>query len=102
MTSNQFALGLGKGAEIEQAQEESTAKRKVLGSERLADETDLEQQRRMEIANKMESVKEEVKSVLSSFYCDICDKQYAKVAEFDVRRMRWVKSEYPTVLFYLS
>ncbi|KAI9105225.1 hypothetical protein DFS34DRAFT_598593 [Phlyctochytrium arcticum] len=76
-------LGVGKSEEMKKYDKESTARRKALESERIAEETAEERATRESQAQRSEAIKEEIKSVTSAFYCAICDKQYKKVAEYD-------------------
>ncbi|KAJ3200454.1 G patch domain-containing protein 8 [Dinochytrium kinnereticum] len=75
--------GVGKDTQMNEAHAESTGKRKTLESEVIAVETEeMRLKREMKVIRE-ESIKEEIKSVTAAFYCSICDKQYAKVSEYE-------------------
>lgn len=61
----------------------STAKRKALGSEKQLEETAEERQQRESKAEKQQLIAEELKQVKRAFYCELCDKQYSKIAEYE-------------------
>ncbi|KAJ3117044.1 G patch domain-containing protein 8 [Phlyctochytrium bullatum] len=75
--------GVGKDTQMNEAHVESTAKRKALESEVIADETEEQRILREAKVMKAESVKEEIKAVTAAFYCSICDKQYSKTTEYE-------------------
>ncbi|KAI9352126.1 hypothetical protein BDR26DRAFT_797845 [Obelidium mucronatum] len=76
--------GVGKSEEVEEKHVESTRTRKALESEVIAAESD-EQRAKREIAvSEIIRVKEEIKAVTRPFYCELCDKQYTKISEFDM------------------
>ncbi|KAJ3031593.1 UNVERIFIED_CONTAM: G patch domain-containing protein 8 [Siphonaria sp. JEL0065] len=76
--------GVGKVEETEEKHVESTRTRKALESEVLAAETE-EQRAKREIAvSESERIKEEIKAVTRAFYCELCDKQYVKISEFEM------------------
>ncbi|KAI9009665.1 hypothetical protein BC832DRAFT_552119 [Gaertneriomyces semiglobifer] len=76
-------LGVGKADELESYHVDSTAKRKALESEIIAEESEDDRFRRLTKIQKVEAIKEEIKSVTAAFYCDICQKQYNKIAEYE-------------------
>ncbi|KAI9494271.1 hypothetical protein BDB00DRAFT_819482 [Zychaea mexicana] len=77
------ALGVGKAEEEAAYHASSTAKRKTLDSERQLEETTEERALRETKAKEQEMIKEELREVKRAFYCEICDKQYNKVAEYE-------------------
>ncbi|KAI8916499.1 hypothetical protein DFJ77DRAFT_509903 [Powellomyces hirtus] len=76
-------LGLGKGEELDTYHVESTAKRKAMESERIADETESQKVLREVKIQKTEAIHKEIKSVTAAFYCKLCDKQYSKISEYE-------------------
>ncbi|RUS27001.1 hypothetical protein BC938DRAFT_483849, partial [Jimgerdemannia flammicorona] len=78
------SLGVGKQEEEEQYHAESTAKRKALDSERMLEETAEKRAQREAGAMKKEEIRRELVEVNRPFYCELCDKQYTKIAEYEV------------------
>ncbi|RIB20508.1 hypothetical protein C2G38_2035172 [Gigaspora rosea] len=76
-------LGVGKLEEENFYHVVSTAKRKALDSEKIAEETEEERQRRENKVQKQESIKKELEIINSAFYCALCDKQYTKITEYE-------------------
>lgn len=63
---------------------ESTAKRKALDSEKMLEETAEKRAYREATAQKKEEVKRELVEVNRAFYCELCEKQYTKIAEYEM------------------
>ncbi|CAG8443543.1 13207_t:CDS:2 [Cetraspora pellucida] len=76
-------LGVGKLEEENFYHVVSTAKRKALDSEKIAEETEEERQQRQNKVQKQESIKKELEIINSAFYCALCDKQYTKITEYE-------------------
>ena len=76
-------LGVGKAEEEQAYHESSTAKRKIMGSEKQLEETTEERVLRETKVKEREMIQEELKEVKRAFYCELCDKQYNKVAEYE-------------------
>ncbi|KAJ3073192.1 G patch domain-containing protein 8 [Podochytrium sp. JEL0797] len=76
--------GVGKTEEAEANHVDSTRKPKALESEVLANETSDQRAKREALVESRERVKEEIRSVTRAFYCELCDKQYTKISEFEV------------------
>ncbi|KAI7850665.1 G-patch domain-containing protein [Circinella umbellata] len=76
-------LGVGKAEEEQAYHESSTAKRKIMGSEKQLEETIQERLLRETKVKEKELIQEELKEVKRAFYCELCDKQYNKVAEYE-------------------
>ncbi|KAJ8658449.1 hypothetical protein O0I10_005802 [Lichtheimia ornata] len=76
-------IGIGKAQEEQAYHVSSTAKRKALGSEKQLEETAEERQQRESKAEKQQLIAEELKQVKRAFYCELCDKQYSKIAEYE-------------------
>ncbi|CAG8451325.1 13944_t:CDS:2 [Dentiscutata erythropus] len=76
-------LGVGKLEEENFYHVVSTAKRKALDSEKIAEETEEERQQRENKVQKQESIKKELEIINSAFYCALCDKQYTKITEYE-------------------
>ncbi|CAJ0645152.1 22741_t:CDS:2 [Entrophospora sp. SA101] len=77
------SLGVGKLEEENYYHFTSTLKRKALVSEKIAEETDEERLERQSKVLKKESIKKELETVKAAFYCALCDKQYAKISEYE-------------------
>ncbi|KAJ3191132.1 asparagine synthetase [Irineochytrium annulatum] len=75
--------GVGKDSQMNEAHVASTANRKQLQSEVIAGETEQEKLTREIRVLQRESIKEEIKSVIAAFYCEICDKQYTKISDYE-------------------
>jgi hypothetical protein len=76
-------MGVGKAAEYDETHIQSTEKRRALQSEVIAAENEEQRLKREASVAKETQTKEEVKSMLSAFYCDLCNKQYTKIAEYE-------------------
>ncbi|KAI9316064.1 G-patch domain-containing protein [Dichotomocladium elegans] len=76
-------IGVGKAQEEETYHVSSTAKRKALGSEKQLEETAEERANREIKVEKQQMIAQELKEVKRVFYCELCDKQYNKVAEYE-------------------
>ncbi|KAI8824275.1 uncharacterized protein EV422DRAFT_478677, partial [Fimicolochytrium jonesii] len=76
-------LGVGKGEELDTYHQESTAKRKALDSEKIAEETEAERDQRQTKVQRVEAIKEEIKAVTAAFFCETCRKQYSKISEYE-------------------
>lgn len=59
------------------------ASRRGLDSERQIKETQEQRARREAQVAQKEAIKTEVFATLRPFYCDVCDKQYANVSQYD-------------------
>ncbi|RIB08021.1 hypothetical protein C2G38_2212739 [Gigaspora rosea] len=70
-------MGWKAGQGLGSLQQVSTAKRKALDSEKIAEETE------EEASTKRESIKKELEIINSAFYCALCDKQYTKITEYE-------------------
>lgn len=77
------ALGVGKAQEYITNHIESTSKRKALDSEKQMDESDVQRTEREYRAEKKQAIEKELQQVKRAFYCELCDKQYKKVSEYD-------------------
>ncbi|KAJ3246601.1 G patch domain-containing protein 8 [Chytriomyces hyalinus] len=77
-------IGVGKDSELEQYHVDSTKTRRALESEVLAKESDEDKRKRESKVETAERIREEIKAVTRAFYCELCDKQYAKTSEFEV------------------
>lgn len=79
----QDSLGVGKAEQDQEYIESSASKRKALDSEKQLEETTEERQLREDKATKHHEIQQELKHVKRAFYCELCDKQYNKVSEYD-------------------
>lgn len=77
------SLGIGKAEEEEDYHISSTAQRRALDSEKQMEETEQEKTIREAVTHKKEEVKNDVKEMLRAFYCELCDKQYSKISEYE-------------------
>ncbi|KAJ3294392.1 hypothetical protein HDU79_011058 [Rhizoclosmatium sp. JEL0117] len=75
--------GVGKSEEVEEKHIESTKTRKALESEVLAAETDDQRVKREIQVEKANLIREEIKQVTRAFYCELCDKQYTRIHEYE-------------------
>ena len=76
-------LGLGKWTEDEANATAATEHRKAMTSELIAFEDEAAREAREAEVAKQQSIADAVSQQTSSFYCDICDKQYVKVTEYE-------------------
>ena len=82
ITEQYASLGLGKATEYDEYAVATTETRKALLAERM-DEDEGERAAREADAAPPQDIAEAVQRENAAFYCDICDKQYAKVMEFE-------------------
>lgn len=75
-----LGYGLGKQEEYDTAATEATRERKKLDVE--VEETAELKKHRQEKHEKAEQLKEDIKAMNRSFYCETCDKQYVNVGEW--------------------
>ncbi|KAI0271517.1 hypothetical protein BC834DRAFT_922277 [Gloeopeniophorella convolvens] len=77
------ATGLGKTNQDFRMIETTVSQRRELDSERQRNET--EEQRRAREGNvaRRVALQSEIQEVLRPFYCDVCDKQFQNVAQYD-------------------
>lgn len=82
--SEQYAqLGLGKASEYDDKAEEATESRKAMTTELIAYEDELGRRQREEQVAKEEGIRDKLREETDVFYCDVCDKRYVKVKEFE-------------------
>ncbi|KAL0073552.1 hypothetical protein J3Q64DRAFT_1816181 [Phycomyces blakesleeanus] len=77
------SLGVGKAGEEESYHVSSTARRKALDSEKQLEETEEEKNWRENKVVQKEAIVRELKEVKRAFYCELCDKQYSKISEYE-------------------
>ncbi|TPX33239.1 hypothetical protein SmJEL517_g03865 [Synchytrium microbalum] len=75
--------GLGRAEEVYAIHSASTAKRKALETELIASETDQEKEIRELLALKKQRIQDDVQEINKPFYCDLCEKQYRKIQDYD-------------------
>ncbi|TFY59504.1 hypothetical protein EVJ58_g5735 [Rhodofomes roseus] len=75
--------GLGKTTEDVRMIETTVAQRRELDSERQTKETEEQRRAREDSVAKREAVKSEIFNSLKAFYCELCDKQFQNVAQYD-------------------
>lgn len=76
-------LGIGKAQEYDETHTISTAKRKALDSEKQLEETEVQKIEREHRAEKKQAIMKELEQVKRVFYCELCDKQYNKISEYE-------------------
>lgn len=76
-------MGVGKAQELNTNHIESTSKRKALDSEKQLEESETQKLEREYRAEKKQAIEKELQEVKRAFYCELCDKQYKKVSEYD-------------------
>jgi hypothetical protein len=77
------SLGIGKAEEEEEYHISSTSQRRALDSEKQMEETEEEKNVRENVTQKKEEVKNDIKQILRAFYCELCDKQYSRISEYE-------------------
>ncbi|KAG8902593.1 hypothetical protein FRB99_004333 [Tulasnella sp. 403] len=75
--------GLGKAAQDFRVIESTVANRRELDSERQSKETEEQRANREAKVAQRAAIKTEVAAAIRPFYCELCDKQYQNVAQFD-------------------
>lgn len=75
-------VGLGKPTE-EFEIGSVAGQQRMLNSVRIANESNEETELRLAKVAKEESIKKEVEEMNKSFYCEICDKGYTKISEYE-------------------
>ncbi|KAG0052902.1 G patch domain-containing protein 8 [Gryganskiella cystojenkinii] len=77
-------LGIGKQEVDRWYTENSTAQRKTLEVEKQAEETEQERLKREAQVEQQRAIQQELETVKSAFYCQLCDKQYERISEYEV------------------
>ncbi|KIJ45502.1 hypothetical protein M422DRAFT_250820 [Sphaerobolus stellatus SS14] len=75
--------GLGKRAQDERIIESTVSQRRELDSERQVKETWEQRQSREQKAAEKEALASQIANTIKAFYCELCDKQYQTVAQYD-------------------
>ena len=82
--SEQYAqLGLGKATEYEAKADEATESRKAMTAELIAFEDEAAKRQREEQVAREETIREKLREETDVFYCEVCDKRYVRVMEFE-------------------
>ncbi|KAF9300184.1 hypothetical protein BGZ74_008215 [Mortierella antarctica] len=84
INQKQSSLGIGKLEVDTWYGEISTSKRKTLEAEKQAEETEDQRNKREEQAKQKQAIQAELAEVKSAFYCALCDKQYERIADYEV------------------
>ncbi|KAF9372173.1 G patch domain-containing protein 8 [Podila verticillata] len=84
INQKQSSLGIGKQEVDTWYGEISTSKRKALEAEKQAEETEDQKNKREEQAKQKQAIQAELAEVKSAFYCALCDKQYERIADYEV------------------
>ncbi|KAG8931491.1 hypothetical protein FRC02_002670 [Tulasnella sp. 418] len=77
------STGLGKINQDVKIIESTVAQRRELDSERQTRETEEQRKARETMVAQKAAVQSEVATALRPFYCDVCDKQYVNVSQYD-------------------
>ncbi|GAN11684.1 G patch domain-containing protein 8-like [Mucor ambiguus] len=77
------SLGVGKAEEYTTTHVSTTAKRKALDSEKQLEETEIQKIERQYQVEKKQAIAQELKEVKKAFYCELCDKQYKNISEYE-------------------
>ena len=77
------SMGLGKATQYDEVAVEVTAERVLLESEKQAGETEQERMKRETKVKKVEEIKASVAKQNETFFCGVCSKQYALVADYE-------------------
>ncbi|PSR71309.1 hypothetical protein PHLCEN_2v12823 [Hermanssonia centrifuga] len=75
--------GLGKASQDVRMIESTVSQRRELDSERQVKETEDQRRAREDSVVKRAAVRSEISTVLKAFYCELCDKQFQNVAQYD-------------------
>ncbi|KAI0824138.1 hypothetical protein BC628DRAFT_1379977 [Trametes gibbosa] len=75
--------GLGKSTQDVRMIETTVSQRRELDSERQIKETEEQRQQREEAVARRAAVQSEISTVLRPFYCEVCEKQFQNVAQYD-------------------
>ncbi|KAI8327093.1 hypothetical protein EDC96DRAFT_532871 [Choanephora cucurbitarum] len=76
-------LGVGKAEEYTSTHISTTAKRKAMDFEKQLEETEEQRVERELKVEKKQAIAKELEEVKRVFYCELCDKQYKKISEFE-------------------
>ncbi|KAI9057178.1 hypothetical protein FKP32DRAFT_1638578, partial [Trametes sanguinea] len=75
--------GLGKTNQDVRMIETTVSQRRELDSERMVKETEEQRKQREEAVARRAAVQSEISNVLRPFYCEVCEKQFQNVAQYD-------------------
>ncbi|KAI0670107.1 hypothetical protein C8Q78DRAFT_1039252 [Trametes maxima] len=75
--------GLGKANQDVRMIETTVSHRRELDSEKQVKETEEQRRQREEAVARRAAVQSEISSVLRPFYCEVCEKQFRNVAQYD-------------------
>ncbi|CAL1696538.1 unnamed protein product [Somion occarium] len=75
--------GLGKSNQDVRVIESTVSQRRELHSEKLIKESEEQRRAREELVAKRAILQTEISSTLRAFYCELCDKQFQNVAQYD-------------------
>ncbi|KAI8995315.1 hypothetical protein BD414DRAFT_435003, partial [Trametes punicea] len=75
--------GLGKASQDVRMIETTVSQRRELDSERQIKETEEQRRQREEAVARRAAVQSEISNVLRPFYCEVCEKQFQNVAQYD-------------------
>ncbi|TFK57424.1 G-patch-domain-containing protein, partial [Heliocybe sulcata] len=77
------STGLGKVNQDFRMIETTVSQRRELDSERQTKESGEQRKAREDAAAKKAAVRDEISTTLRAFYCELCDKQFKNVAQYD-------------------
>ncbi|KAL4243121.1 hypothetical protein ABKN59_000979 [Abortiporus biennis] len=75
--------GLGKTNQDVRMIESTVSQRRELDSEKQTKETEEQRRAREDAVARKAAVKDEISTTLKAFYCELCDKQFKNVAQYD-------------------
>ncbi|PIL29574.1 transcription factor [Ganoderma sinense ZZ0214-1] len=75
--------GLGKASQDVRMIESTVSQRRGLDSERQTKETQEQRKQREDAVARRAAVQSEITTVLRPFYCEVCEKQFQNVAQYD-------------------
>ncbi|KAM5538228.1 hypothetical protein V8D89_008115 [Ganoderma adspersum] len=75
--------GLGKASQDVRMIESTVSQRRELDSERQTKETEEQRKHREDAVARRAAVQSEITTVLRPFYCEVCEKQFQNVAQYD-------------------
>ncbi|KAJ7169639.1 G-patch-domain Zn-finger DNA-binding protein, partial [Mycena filopes] len=77
------STGLGKMTQDVRMIETTVSQRRGLDSERMTKETEDQRRAREDLVARRSALESEISTTLKAFYCDLCDKQFKHVVQFN-------------------
>ena len=91
-------IGLGQKELVDQWTDAELVKRKSMPQE--VEETQDEIEKRQEKAEQSKKIKEEIKTINREFYCELCDKQYKRVSEYETHLSSYDHNHTKVIFFF--